>query len=59
MSAVSDGSVGQQCRTKFRTLKKWGDVFSSAGPSGLLKSIVCALRVRCPVGWNGAVSFDT
>src|SRR5882757_3627174 len=42
MSAFSDGTVGQNCRTKFRMLKNCGEVFSSAGVSGLMKSIAGA-----------------
>jgi hypothetical protein len=38
ISSVSDGSVGQNCRMKFRMLKNTSDVFSSAGVSGLMKS---------------------
>ena len=42
ISSVSDGSVGQNCRTKFRMLKNSSDVFSSSGVSGLMKSIAGA-----------------
>jgi hypothetical protein len=38
ISAFSDGTVGQNCRTKFRMLKNCSEVFSSAGVSGLMKS---------------------
>ena len=42
MSAFSDGTVGQNCSTKFRMLKNCGEVFSSAGVSGLMKSMAGA-----------------
>ena len=34
--AVSEGTVGQNCSTKFRMLKNSGDVLRSAGVSGLM-----------------------
>src|SRR5258708_1953330 len=42
MSSVSDGFVGQNCSTKFKMLKNCGEVFSSTGVSGLMKSMTGA-----------------
>jgi hypothetical protein len=35
-SPLSEGTVGQNCSTKFRMLKNSGDVLCSAGVSGLM-----------------------
>src|ERR1700716_3431247 len=40
--ACSDGTAGQNCRTKFRMLKNCGEVFSSAAVSGFMKSMAGA-----------------
>ena len=42
MSSFSDGCVGQNCRTKFKTLKNSGELFCVSGVSGLMKSIAGA-----------------
>jgi hypothetical protein len=50
MSAVSDESVGQNCRQKFNTLKKPSELRSSSAVSGLMKSIFgAAVGAGCPV----------
>ncbi|MCY1238672.1 hypothetical protein D9M72_514240 [compost metagenome] len=48
INSVSDGLVGQNCRTKFRMLKNSSDFFSSSGESGLVKSIAGAAAGAAP-----------
>ena len=42
ISSVSEGTVGENCSTKFRMLKNSSDFLSSSGVSGLMKSIAGA-----------------
>ena len=55
ISAFSDGTVGQNCSTKFRMLKNCGEVFSSAGVSGFMKSMAGA---ALDAGWPRNAESD-